>query len=104
MANEIIRGTTPTIIYTFDTVNVSDITSACLTIEQSGKIVVEKSLNDATVGEKTLLWTLTQTETLDFAKGNAQAMCNWLLANGTRGASKQMSITFEKNQKNEVMT
>ncbi len=59
------RGTTTEIQYSFDQVNVSDITVCYLTLKQ-GDVVIEKSLADATVGEDTLTWKLTQAETLQF--------------------------------------
>lgn len=46
----IVRGTTPSIRYTFSTLNVADIIDAYLTIVQ-GETVIEKTLQDAEVGE-----------------------------------------------------
>jgi len=58
------RGTTPSVQYVFNTVNVSEIVVAYLTIEQNGTLITEKDLTTADVGEKTLTWKLTQVETL----------------------------------------
>ena len=62
----ITRGTTPTISYKFNVVNPADIKVAYLTLQQTGSQTVEKDLSDATVGEDTLTWRLTQDETLNF--------------------------------------
>lgn len=59
----ITRGTTPTIRYTFSIINVTDIVTAYLTMEQ-GELVIEKTLPEATIGEDYLEWGLTQEETL----------------------------------------
>ena len=61
---KIIIGTTPTIKYTFSEVNVSDLAVAILTCKQHDCVILEKSLTDATVGDKSLSWTLSQAETL----------------------------------------
>lgn len=103
MANEIIRGTTPTITYEFKNIDVSDITVAYLTIKQANEILVEKTLADATVGEDSLSWELTQEDTLGLQVGNASPMVNWKLSNGMRGASQRASIGILDNHKNEVI-
>ncbi|MBQ6483058.1 MAG: hypothetical protein IJI45_18285 [Anaerolineaceae bacterium] len=59
----IVRGTTPTITYTFRTVKVEDIAVANLTIIQ-GDLTIAKTIADARVAESTLSWELTQEETL----------------------------------------
>ena len=100
----IIRGTTPTIKYTFETVNVADITVAYLTAEQDGSKIIEKQKSAGTVGDKYIAWTLTQEETLLFAAESvAYFMCNWRKADGTRGASKAMSVMIVENQKAVVI-
>lgn len=103
MANEIIRGTTPTITYTFKNVKVSDIEVAYFTIKQAGVILVEKTLSDAAVGESSLSWELTQEDTLGLNIGNAEPMVNWKLTSGLRGASRKASIGIIDNHKNEVI-
>lgn len=98
----IIKGTTPTIVYTFDTVDVSTITAAYLTIKKGSDVVLERDLSTASAGEKTLSWTLTQAESLSVT-ASARIMCNWLLQDGTRGASEEMEVLFAENHKNEVI-
>lgn len=98
----VIKGTTPTIEYTFNTVQVSNIVVAILTFKKGDCVVVTKHLEDATAGEKTLSWTLTQEESLSL-EGDARAMLNWRLADGTRGATPETLLTFTKNHVNEVI-
>lgn len=100
---QIIRGTTPTIQFTFAHVTVSNIGTAIFTIKQAGVIKVEKELNEATVGQKTLSWTLTQAESLSLEYGYCTVMINWLLADGTRGASKLYNIEVTANHILEVI-
>ena len=80
--NRIIIGTTPTITYTFKVVPVSSIVKAVLTVKERGENIIEKDLSDATVGEDTLSWTLTQEETLAIGARGASIMLNWLTADG----------------------
>ena len=98
----IIRGTTPTITYTFNTVDVSKITDAFMTIKRNGTVTIEKDLDDATVGEKDLSWTLTQSETLSVS-GDACIMLNWKTNDGTRGASAETVVRFIPNHIEEVI-
>ena len=98
----IIRGTTPTIKYTFRVVDPASITAAYLTIKKGGEIVIEKDLAAASVGEDSLSWTLTQAETLSVI-GAAEIMLNWLLNDGTRGASVQTTASFVPNHIEEVI-
>lgn len=96
----IIRGTTPTLLYKFDQVDVSDITTAYLTIKAG--TVIEKSLSDAIVGEDYISWTLSQAETLAFPN-QVSAMINWKLNDGTRGASNKSSFLIENNYKDVII-
>lgn len=102
MNNNIIKGTTPTITYTFDIIRVSDIRTAVLTIKRSGAIMIERDLTTASIGVDKLSWTLTQAETLTI-DGNASVMLNWVTADGTRGASAETSVRFAPNHKEEVI-
>lgn len=99
MAN-IIKGTTPTFKYTFNTVDVSSITTAYLTIRVDNDQThdIEKDLTTATVDQTSISWTLTQTETLSF-KDSISVMLNWKLADGTRGASKKTIFIIDRNHK-----
>jgi hypothetical protein len=99
----IIIGTTPTITYTFKVVPVSSIVKAVLTVKERGVNIIEKTLSDATVGEDTLSWTLTQEETLSIGAKSASMMLNWKLADGTRGASDVVLVTGGDNHIREVI-
>lgn len=84
----IVRGTTPSIRYTFSTLNVADIIDAYLTIVQ-GETVIEKTLQDAEVGEDYLDWTLSQAETVQLDdKTNCQIQCKYKMQDGKVYASK----------------
>ena len=98
----IVMGTTPTITYTFSTVSVANISTAILTIKKDSQVVIEKELTDATIGQNTLSWTLTQADTLQLT-GFAEIMLNWKTADGTRGASDKISVSFETNHIKEVI-
>lgn len=100
---QIIIGTAPTIIYTFHVVSPADMTKAILTIKCNGQIILEKTLADATVGENSLSWTLTQQETLEIGTRSGKMMLNWLTNSGTRGASEETAIMGVTNHKREVI-
>ena len=101
---KIIIGTTPTITYRFKVVNVADITVAILTIKERGVNIIELNLSDATVGEDSLSWTLTQEETLSLGTGSPLSMMlNWLTHGGTRGASAEEAVMAVNNHIREVI-
>ena len=102
--SEIVRGTTPTIRYTFSTVDPADLSKAVLTISQRGTARITKALTAATVGEGTLSWTLTQAETLSLSKTRAEIKLDWLLESGVRGAGATMEAEVSDPGVNEVMT
>lgn len=96
----IIRGTTPTLKYTFNDVQVTNITTAYLTIKIDSEPThnIEKDLSTATVEAKAISWKLTQTETLSFGN-NINVMLNWKMSDGTRGASEKTNILVSDNYK-----
>lgn len=100
---QIIIGTTPTITYTFKTVSPADLTKAILTIKCAGQVILEKTLADATVGEDSLSWTLTQQETLSIGTRSCKMMLNWVTHSGKRGASAETAIVGTTNHKREVI-
>lgn len=104
MSLQIIRGTTPTIQYTFNKVTVANISTAIMTIKQNGVVKVEKELAAASVGEKTLSWTLSQEECFLLKDGLSVIMLNWLTASGTRGASRRYNVEITPNDVNEVIS
>ena len=100
---EIVIGTTPTIKYTFNKVNVNDITKAILSISRYDNVILTKSLSEATVGNDFLSWTLTQEETLNVGESTVNIMLNWVDTSGIRGVGESMLIKFTKNDINEVL-
>lgn len=96
------RGTTPTITYTFDTIVVADITECYLTIIQ-GSNVLEKELSDATVGESSLSWTLTQAETLALDAGKSATAQIRYKVGSSAYASKITKFQVDDVQKDGVI-
>lgn len=99
----IIIGTTPTITYTFKTVSPSDFRACILTIKCAGQMLLEKTLADAEIGTNSVSWTLSQSETLSLGTRVAKMMCNWVTADGTRGASEITTIRGDTNHIPEVI-
>lgn len=86
---QIIRGTTPTIIFQFSDISVEDITDAVLSVKQSGATIVTASADDAwfdTV-DNTIAWTLTQEQTLGIDNRTGSIVCDWVTSDGLRGRS-----------------
>lgn len=85
----IINATTPTIIFSFQTVDPATIVVANMYIKSGGNDVLVKTLEDATVGEASVSWTLTQAESLLLPIGKeVSVVLDWRIADGTRGRSK----------------
>ena len=97
-AGLIIRGTTPTIVMTYKTIDVSDIVEAYLTIRQSAnKVEINKTIANADIGEKTLSWKLTQEDTLQIdGRYSVEIQCRYLLNDGTAGSSAVYDIPAYK--------
>ena len=74
---QIIIGTTPTITYKFKIVSPAELEKAILTIKIAGSVILEKTLADATVGEDSLSWTLTQQETLSIGTRSGKMMLTY---------------------------
>ena len=100
---EIIRGTTPILIFTFDTIDVADVDVAYLTIIQNGVTVISKDLTEASVGENTISWQLSQSETLKMNCWRADVYCDWRLNSGVRGASRPFYFEVASSGKTEVI-
>ena len=100
---EIISGTTPTIVYTFSTIDVSMIRSAVLTIRSENRVTILKNLEDASIEASSLYWKLTQEESLSLKVGKASIMLNWVLNDGTRGVSRTADLMVAANDINEVI-
>ena len=87
--SSLIRGTTPSLKFTYSDIDMLSINVAYMTIRQLGSNIIEKDLTEATVGSNYLLWKLTQEETL-LIKENAkiEVQCRLKLNDGTAIASK----------------
>ena len=102
----IIEGTTPTIIYKFKHIEVSDLVVAILTIKKGDSVILMKELPDATVDtEKNRIgWKLTQQESLSIGEGSRKLMLNWKLDDlRTRGGSRETEVVFTGNHIKEVI-
>ena len=100
----ITRGTTPTITYTFDLVDVSNITTAYLTITQGERVIIEKTLNDAEIGENSLVWTLTQDETLQLEEdASVKIQCRYKTGDGMAYATKKTTTKVYGVEKEGVI-
>lgn len=100
----IIQGTTPTIRYTFSTINTEDIAVAFLSIKQNDKTIIGKDLSTATVYEGTIFWKLTQEETLKLRRNVfATIYLDYLLGDGTRAAGKTWKEMVGPTGKEEVI-
>lgn len=85
---EIIRGTTPTLIFTFSEIEPSDISVCYMLIKQKGQTIIEKTLSDGVVSSEGLSFTLTQTDTLSLCTNeSAKVMLDWKTTGGVRGRS-----------------
>lgn len=96
--SNIIRGTTPTIRYTFSTVQVSTIRTAYLTLKQTS-CNIELDLTSATVDAENnaLEWKLSQEDTLKInASNRVDIQVRYKLADGSAGASQITSINAYK--------
>ena len=100
---QIIRGTTPTIKFTYNDIEVGNITSAILTLKQGGSTVIEKDLTSAQTQDNMLVWTLTQEETLSLSGKSVTIVCDWLLNTGVRGRSEVLTANVGEPAKDEVM-
>ena len=104
----IYRGTTPTILYKFRKVDPNRIVEGFLTIRQGPdfkRLVLEKPLSEATLGEMTLSWDLTQEETLKLReKEKGKVYFNYLLDNQKRGVGKELAFDAVTSGKDEVIT
>lgn len=100
--DEIIRGTTPTIEFVFSEINIQDIETAYIEIEQFNKQIIEKPFSDAIISDALISWTLTQRETLKLTeKVDARITCVWKLNSGLRGESDELIAKVKNTAKNE---
>ena len=101
--NQIILGTTPTILFEFETVDPSTFVAAEMTIKGRSNILLTKTLLGARRTSTQLSWKLTQQETINLGVGTYTIMCNWLTADGTRGACLETTVKILSNHDPAVM-
>lgn len=100
----IVRGTTPTIRYTFKTIDPSTIVTAYLTMTQGTEVVLEKDIEDATVGDAYIQWSLTQEETLALSpKMDAEYECRYKLNDGSAFVTKRSHESVQDVKKDGVI-
>ena len=88
----IVKGTTPTILYTFSKINHLTITDGVFVMKQGCKTVIEIPLEDATVDSDGVSFTLTQEQSLKLASGQkARYMFDYMIGS-TRA---QTNVTDE---------
>lgn len=102
--NNIVRGTTPLIRYTFDSITVTDIVTAYLVIKQNGDAVITKTLTDCVVGDGYIDWVLTQEDTLALKNSRSCDIClDWLLNDGARGVGRTAQVGVTNSAVDEVI-
>lgn len=100
---EIIRGTTPTLIFKFSEIAPSDISACYLLIKQCGHTVVQKELTDSEITSRGLEFTLTQADTLALSgREKAQVVLDWKTTGGVRGRSNMYDCTIKPAGKDNV--
>lgn len=99
-----IRGTTPSLRWNFSKIPVSTITAATMTVVQGGNVIATKHLSDATVGDSSLTFTLTQQETLALKVGlKAEIQLKYKTEDGLVGASTIYEESGDKILDDEVI-
>lgn len=96
--NQLTRGTTPTITFTFSNVDITSMNVAYLTIKQS-KNVIEYDLESAVLDTEnnSLAWTLTQADTLLLSPNLKVAIqVRYKLNDDTAGASQVYQVDAYK--------
>ena len=103
-AQPIIRGTTPTIMYAFNAIDVSSITAAYLVVKQNGERMIVTDKTQAPAADGSLTWKLAQADTLKLKHGvPALICCDWLLADGTRGIGRSVEASVTSSAIDEVI-
>lgn len=99
--NTIIRGTTPTVQFSFSAVKTSEIDVAYMIIKCDGRVIIEKDLSEASeITHNHLQWKLTQEESIKLKVGATVSIyCDWKTNDGTRGRSKVGTYVVEESGK-----
>lgn len=98
----IVRGTTPTIKFTFNVIDPVDIVAAYLTI--TGTTKIEKGISDMTIGENYVSWDFSQEETLAMIPGKEVAIqMRYRTADGKAYATRRIRETIADVDKDGVI-
>lgn len=101
---QIIRGTTPTFIFTFpQDFDPTEASSVLLTISAGSTPIVEKTEADLVIDTTSVSVYLSQAETLAMPYSAVSAQINFLYGDGSRVATEIMTIPWGSNLHNEVM-
>lgn len=88
MVTTIMRGTTPTVIFTFRVVDPTTLKEAFLTIRQGKNLIVERDISSASIKFSEITWRLTQEETLRIPPYSELGIhLRWKTVNGVAGGS-----------------
>lgn len=108
--NAIIRGTTPTIKFTFDTIESADLNEAFIVVKSVNDLetaIIKHDITDATTGVDYIQWKLTQTDTLKLTAGDTvNVYCDWTITDGdpmTRGRSQVATCRVFETGVDEVI-
>lgn len=86
-------GTTPTILINLDKVDPKTFVIADLTIKNGHGIIITRNIDTASIKDSQISWKLTQKETLKLTTtAYYKVMCNWVMADGTRGITKETEL------------
>lgn len=98
-----IRGTTP--IHRFHLpIDVTNIKALRVTYKQTGSVIVEKTADDVTMEEKTVLCKLTQEETFKFHAGIVATVQMRILADGgTVFSHKPVGFNVIESDNEEIL-
>lgn len=99
------KGTTPTIVLTFDeSVDFSEAESVVVTLATDyHKVLTEKSGSELTINTNVISFKFTQAETLAMETDNMLIQVNVLYSDGTRIASNIATVEWDNNLKGEIM-
>ena len=100
---QIARWTTPTIRYKPRAAGMSEILEIYMTVKQKGAVVIQKSLEEASVCEEGYSWLLSQEETGMLTEGLlATVQVDYKTRVGLRYTTHEKSIDISGSARNEV--
>lgn len=91
-----IRWTTPDLRWRFRKINVADI-AVCKLYVMQGNVEIDKTLSDAMIGEKEIVFRLSQQETARLEENKtAEIQIHYKLTDGTVGGSKIYKVQVDR--------